>query len=173
MVSCHFLLMTKHILTIPYCFYCFHFERTFVVPISFSKSCFCKSQITLILVVKIVCDASLTKHLLFSGQEFLTLQLHRTHLFLGVRICLLWLDIIDFIFLVQLQLIFIVFLLNIFDNEFILGKCFFSISKNNFSMFVFTLEEKGGLNHIIFLLLLLFSSFQVCSSLSLFLHFNS
>ena len=66
-----------------------------------------------------------------------------------------------------------VFLLNIFDNGFDLGKCFFSNLKNNFPMLAFTLKEKGGLNHMIFLLLLLFSSFRVCSSLSLFLYFNS
>ena len=66
-----------------------------------------------------------------------------------------------------------VFLLNIFDNGFDLGKCFFSNLKNNFPMFVLTLKEKGGLNHMIFLLLLLFSSLRVCSSLSLFLYFNS
>ena len=66
-----------------------------------------------------------------------------------------------------------VFLLNIFDNGFALGKCFFSILKNNFPMLVFTLKEMGGLNHIIFLLLFLFSSFRVFSSPSLFLYFNS
>ena len=66
-----------------------------------------------------------------------------------------------------------VFLLNIFDNGFALGKCFFSILKNNFPILVFTLKEKGGLNHIIFLLLFLFSSFRVFSSPSLLLYFNS
>ena len=66
-----------------------------------------------------------------------------------------------------------VFLLNIFDNGLDLGKCFFSNLKNNFPMLVFTLKEKGGLNHMIFLLLLLFSLFRVCSLLSLFLYFNS
>ena len=66
-----------------------------------------------------------------------------------------------------------VFLLNIFDNGFALGKCFFSILKNNFPMLVFTLKEKGGLNHMIFLLLFLFSSFRVCSSPPLFLYYNS
>ena len=40
-------------------------------------------------------------------------------------------------------------------------------------MLVFRLKEKGGLNHMIFLLLFLFSSFRICSSLSLFLYFNS
>ena len=66
-----------------------------------------------------------------------------------------------------------VFLLNIFDNGFALGKCFFSILKNNFPILVFTLKEKGGLNHTIFLLLFLFSSFRVFSSPSLLLYFNS
>ena len=66
-----------------------------------------------------------------------------------------------------------VFLLNIFDNGFPLGKCFFSILKNNFPMLVFTLKEKSGLNHMIFLLLFLFSSFRVYSSPSLFLYFSS
>ena len=66
-----------------------------------------------------------------------------------------------------------VFLLNIFDCDFAVGKCFFSISKNHFPMLVFTLKEKGGLNHMIFLLLFLFSLFRVCSSPSLFLYFNS
>ena len=106
-------------------------------------------------------------HLLSNGQEFLTLQLHSTCLFLGVRICFLWLDIIGFMFLVQLQLILIVFLLNIFDNRFALEKCFFSILKINFPMLVFTLKEKGRLNHMIFRLLFLFFSFGVFYSRSL------
>ena len=66
-----------------------------------------------------------------------------------------------------------VFLLNILDNGFPLGKCFLSILKNNFPVLLFTFKEKGGLNHMIFLLLFHFSSFRVCSSLSLFLYFNS
>ena len=111
-------------------------------------------------------------HLLSSGQQFLTLQLYPTCLFLSVRICLLWLDIINFIFLMQLKLIFIVFLLNIFDSRFHLEKRFFSILKNNFQMLVFTLNEKGGLNHMILLLLFLFSSFQVCPSLSFSLSYS-
>ena len=65
-----------------------------------------------------------------------------------------------------------VFLLNIFENEFDLGKFFFSILKNNFPVLVFTIKEKGGLKHIIFLLLFLFYLFLVCSSLSL-LYFSS
>ena len=65
-----------------------------------------------------------------------------------------------------------VFLLNIFENEFDLGKFFFSILKNNFPVLVFTIKEKGGLKYIIFLLLFLFSLFLVCSSLSL-LYFSS
>ena len=65
-----------------------------------------------------------------------------------------------------------VFLLNIFENEFDLGKFFFSILKNNFAVLVFTIKEKGGLKYIIFLLLFLFSLFLVCSSLSL-LYFSS
>ena len=66
-----------------------------------------------------------------------------------------------------------VFLLNIFENGFDLGKFFFSILKNNFPMLVFTLKEKGGLNHIIFLLLFLFSLFLVCHLLSLLFYFSS
>ena len=66
-----------------------------------------------------------------------------------------------------------VLLLNIFENGFDLGKFFFSISKNNFPMLVFTLKEKGGLNQIIFLLLFLFSLFPVCSLPSLSLDFSS
>ena len=66
-----------------------------------------------------------------------------------------------------------VFLLNIFDNGFALGKCFFSILKSNFPILVFTLKEKGGLNYMIFLLLFLFSSFRSFSSPSLSLYFNS
>ena len=66
-----------------------------------------------------------------------------------------------------------VFLLNIFKNGFHLGKFFFSILKNNFPMVVFTLKEKDGLNHIIFLLLFLFSLFLVCLFLSLLLYFSS
>ena len=81
---------------------------------------------------------------------------------------MLWLDIISFIFLVQLKLIFIVFLLNIFDSRFDLENRFFSILKNNFQMLVFTLKETGGLNHMILLLVFLFSSFQVCPSLCFF-----
>ena len=92
-------------------------------------------------------------------------------LFLGVRICLLCLDIIDLIFLAQLKLIFMVFFLNILDDGFDLRKFFFSIFKNNFPMLIFTLKEKGGLNNIIFLIL--FSLFLVCSLLPLFLYFNS
>ena len=103
----------------------------------------------------------------------MTLQLHPACLFWGVRICLLWNDVINFMFPVELQLIFMVLLFNIFDNGFDLGKYFFSNLKNNFTMLVFTLKEKGALNHMIFLLLLLFPSFRVCSSLSLFLYFNS
>ena len=103
----------------------------------------------------------------------MTVQLHPTCLFLGVRICLLCLDIINFMFLGKLKSIFMVFLLNILDNGFDLRKFNFSILKNNCPMLVFTLKEKGGLNNIIFLLLILFSLFLVCSSLSLFLYFNS
>ena len=66
-----------------------------------------------------------------------------------------------------------VLLLNIFENGFDLGKFFFSILKNNFPMLVFTLKEKGGLNHIIFLLLFLFSLFLVCHLLSLLFYFSS
>ena len=40
-------------------------------------------------------------------------------------------------------------------------------------MLVFTLKEKGGLNHVIFLLLFLFSLFLVCLLLSLLLYFSS
>ena len=66
-----------------------------------------------------------------------------------------------------------VFLLNIFENRFDLGKFFFSILKKNFPMLVFTLKEKGGLNQIIFLLLFFFSLFLVCSLPSLSLDFSS
>ena len=66
-----------------------------------------------------------------------------------------------------------VFLLNIFENGFDLGKFFFRISKNIFPMLIFTLKEKGGLNHIIFLLLFLFSLFLVFPLLSLQLYFSS
>ena len=65
-----------------------------------------------------------------------------------------------------------VFLLNIFENGFDLGKFFFSNLKNNFPMLVFTLKEKGRLNHIIFLLLFL-SLFLVCPFPSLLLYFGS
>ena len=65
-----------------------------------------------------------------------------------------------------------VFLLKIFENGFDLGKFFFSILKNKFQMLVFTLKKKGGLNHITFVPLFLFSLFLVCSSLSLLLYFN-
>ena len=65
-----------------------------------------------------------------------------------------------------------VFLLNIFENGFDLEKFFFSILKNNFPMLVFKFNEKGGLNHIIFLLLFLFSLFLVCPLLSLLLYFS-
>ena len=95
--------------------------------------------------------------------------MHPIWLFLGV--------IIDFMFFAQLWLIFMAFLLNIFDSAFALGKCFpilgFFSKKNNFPMLVFTLKEKGGLNYIIFFLLFPFSSFRVCPSLFLFLYFNS
>ena len=60
-----------------------------------------------------------------------------------------------------------VFLLNIFDNGFALGKCFFHILKMFFPMLVLTFKERGGLNHMIFLLL-----FRVCFSPSFFLYFN-
>ena len=66
-----------------------------------------------------------------------------------------------------------VFLLNIFENGFDLGKFFFSILKNNLPMLVFTLKEKSGLNHVIFLLPFLFSLFLVCPLLSLLLYFRS
>ena len=52
-----------------------------------------------------------------------------------------------------------VFLLNVFENGFYLEKFFFSILKNNFPTLVFTLKEKGGFNHTIFLLLFLLSLF--------------
>ena len=94
-------------------------------------------------------------------------------LFLGVRICLLCLDIIDLMFLAQLKSIFMVFFLNNLDDGFDLRKFFFRIFKNNFPMLIFTLKGKGGLNNIIFLFLTLFSLFLVCSSLALFLYFNS
>ena len=60
------------------------------------------------------------RHLLSSGQELLALQLYPTYLFLGVRIFLLWLNIIGFMFLEHLQLIFIVSLLKIFGKGFVL-----------------------------------------------------
>ena len=103
-------------------------------------------------------------------QELLSLQFHPTCLFLSLRICLLWLDIIDFIFVV---LLFMMLLLNIFEKGFHLGKFFFSILKNSFPTWAFTLKEKGGLNHIIFLLLFLFSLFLVCPLLSFLLYFSS
>ena len=88
------------------------------------------------------------------------LKLVPTYLFLDVKICLLCLNIIDFT-------------ISCFKNGFDLGKFFFRILKNNFPMLVFTLKGKGGLNHIIFLLLFLFSLFLVCSLLPLLLYFSS
>ena len=88
------------------------------------------------------------------------LKLVPTYLFLDVKICLLRLNIIDFT-------------ISCFKNGFDLGKFFFRILKNNFPMLVFTLKGKGGLNHIIFLLLFLFSLFLVCSLLPLLLYFSS
>ena len=66
-----------------------------------------------------------------------------------------------------------VFLLNIFESGLYLGKFFFSILKNIFPMLIFTLKEKGGLNHIIFLLLFLCPLFLVFPLLSLLLYFSS
>ena len=93
------------------------------------------------------------------------MQLHPTQFFLGARICLLCLDIINLMFFAQIKSIFMVFYLSILDDRFDLRKFFFSIFKNNFPMLIFTLKEKGGLNNIIFLFLILFSLFLVCSSL--------
>ena len=50
---------------------------------------------------------------------------------------------------------------------------FFSNFKNNFPLLVFIVKEKGILNHTIFLLLFLFSSFRVCSSLFFFFFSSS
>ena len=99
------------------------------------------------------------------------MQLHPTQFFLGARICLLCLDIINLMFFAQIKSIFMVFYLSILDDRFDLRKFFFSIFKNNFPMLIFTLKEKDGLNNIIFLIL--FSLFLVCSLLPLFLYFNS
>ena len=66
-----------------------------------------------------------------------------------------------------------IFLLNIFENGCDLGKFFLSILKNNFPMLVFTLKEKGGSNHIIFLLLFLFSLFLVLPLPFLLLYLTS
>ena len=135
-------MLSFHFLTIIYSdIYCtvftvFIFKLTFAVAISFFESCFYKSQITLILV-------TYTKNLLSSGQDFLTLQLYPTFLFLGVRICLLWLDIIDFMFLVHLQLIFMVFFLNTFDNGSAIEKCFFQHLEKQFSNVGFSTQKKG------------------------------
>ena len=99
------------------------------------------------------------------------MQLHPTQFFLGARICLLCLDIINLMFFAQIKSIVMVFYLSILDDRFDLRKFFFSIFKNNFPMLIFTLKEKDGLNNIIFLIL--FSLFLVCSLLPLFLYFNS
>ena len=124
--------------------------------------------------MKVICDVSLIykMHLLPRRQQFSTLQLHSVCLMLGVRSCLLWLDIIDFKFLEELKLILIVFLLNTFDNMFAFRKLFLHF-KSIFPMLVPTFKQKGELNHIIYVYFLLFTSFLICFLLQLFLYIIS
>ena len=78
----------------------------------------------------------------------------------------------EFTFLMQLWLIFTVFLLNIFDIGFVFGKFFLYILKNTFPTFVLTFKEKGGLYHIIFLFLFFFSSLLMLVRLSGLIYVN-
>ena len=72
----------------------------------------------------------------------MTLQLHSAWLFSGVIICLLVLYIIDFMCLVQLYLVLIVSLLNVFNSEFALRKCFLNTFKKQFSNVGFYTQRK-------------------------------
>ena len=89
-------------------------------------------------------------HSPLSGHSFFFLQSHPNDCCFGNKILRLWEDIIKPILLRQLYFILTVFLLNIFCMVWFRGKCFESRRKNILSMLLFTLLEKGGLNHIIF-----------------------
>ena len=75
------------------------------------------------------------------GQMFFTLQLHPYLVIFGWSNDLLCPATIDDILLMQLKLIFTLFLLKILCNLFFFGKCFFRKLKNILPMFVFTLTE--------------------------------
>ena len=82
------------------------------------------------------------KHLLSSRQEFLTMQLHTGRLFLCVRTFFLWLGMMDFMFLFSIAN-FNSVLLNIYDNGFAFGKCFFSILKEQFRVHCVVIRNDG------------------------------
>ena len=100
------------------------------------------------------------RHFPLSGQLFLFRQLQRRlSSFVDFNTELLCPDIIEFKFFIQLELIFIVFLLNILCSLLDFGKCLSNSLKNTFPIFVCTFLEYGGLNQIIFLFRFLCSFF--------------
>ena len=90
----------------------------------------------------------------------LFLQLQPKDVCFGCKISLLWVDNIELILFMQLQVSFTVFLLNILCIWWSLGKCFDSSFRNVFLILVLTFFEYGGLNHIMchFVLRFWFSS---------------
>ena len=102
-------------------------------------------------------------HWLERGQSGLFIQLHLTaSVFFSVITSLLCILITDLIFVMQLQLIFTIFVLNILWYLWLFGRCFSIKRRKYLPMLLETLFEKGGLNQMMFLLrfvddLLLFS----------------
>ena len=80
-------------------------------------------------------------HWFWRGQLLFTPQLHPYSVILGWSNDLLCPAIIDDILLMQLQLIFLLFLLKILCNLLVFEKYFFSKLKNILTMFVFTLTK--------------------------------
>ena len=121
---------------------------------------FMSSLATLVTIV--LYTACGVRHSLFRGKLSSYQQLHLFNSVLGFKIFLLWDEIAELIFLMQLYLIFTMFLCKILCRTWMVGKCSFSNFENTAPTLVFTFFEWDGLNHIIFLLsflALFFSSY--------------
>ena len=121
-------------------------------------------------VIYIICHISMVDNrscytLLFYWAVTLLLQLHPKELLLGVNKRWLYAEIMEPMFLMQLQLVFTVFLLNILYSLFVLGKCLRNNLKNIFPIFVLTLVENGRLNQIILYLRFDYFSLKVINKI--------
>ena len=132
--------------------------ETFVVicKLCFER-CFCKTKAY---IATFICATFATsawyirlgiRHLFCNGLYSNISQLHSYSVFLGHNNLLLCDEIIDDMLLMQLQLTFTMFLLEILCNLLDFGKCCFNNFRNVLPIFVLMLREKRGLNEIILL----------------------